>query len=410
MGPYGYGSPYHQQYSQSTSFQSPQFQHYSPAGSLPPPPAVPSPPPLKSDNNPKVTLKPRTPSPPPRDLPRHWDNALRAFFLSAGLTQTLKGFEDDILIMNADWEKKEIPRALEELNMDITRLLKPDDNLSEGKEPDQPFDKRKLDYMHAEKGAEPRTPGTINKAVSLLLARNRARNNASNRAEFLRSHKRRRLDDQVAADQTGENTDPSCARTDAKIVDRDIMMKFDVAKNEEGPLQRTMKTEENEGNLAKGENRVQNVDGEDTAQRHPGLDERIRSIETHLAVRYVPAPPVSLLRRLQFLEDHIIELEREYPPWAALHFNQPRRGWPPPPRTTPLIVPSHLTSTAPEASNSATDVSSLTTIEPQSKPGVEGKGKGRATKSSLHRAVLERLEVQKAIHDLNGEGSPDPGS
>lgn len=40
----------------------------------------------------------------------------------------------------------------------------------------------------------------------------------------------------------------------------------------------------------------------------------------------VPAPPRHLLARLQFLEDHIIQLEKEYPPWAALHFNQPNRG------------------------------------------------------------------------------------
>lgn len=40
----------------------------------------------------------------------------------------------------------------------------------------------------------------------------------------------------------------------------------------------------------------------------------------------VPSPPRSLLDRLRFLEDHIVHLEKEYPPWAALHFNQPKRG------------------------------------------------------------------------------------
>jgi hypothetical protein len=40
----------------------------------------------------------------------------------------------------------------------------------------------------------------------------------------------------------------------------------------------------------------------------------------------VPLSPASLLHRIKFVEDHIIQLEREYPPWAALHFNQPRRG------------------------------------------------------------------------------------
>ena len=34
----------------------------------------------------------------------------------------------------------------------------------------------------------------------------------------------------------------------------------------------------------------------------------------------------------------------------------------------------------------------------------DGKGKtGRRTKSSLHRAVMEKLEVQKAMNDLAGE-------
>jgi len=40
----------------------------------------------------------------------------------------------------------------------------------------------------------------------------------------------------------------------------------------------------------------------------------------------VPSPPVSLLDRVRFIEDHIMRLERDYPPWAALHFNQPNRG------------------------------------------------------------------------------------
>ena len=31
--------------------------------------------------------------------------------------------------------------------------------------------------------------------------------------------------------------------------------------------------------------------------------------------------------------------------------------------------------------------------------------KGRTAKSSLHRAVMERLEVQKAIGDLKGDGA-----
>lgn len=40
----------------------------------------------------------------------------------------------------------------------------------------------------------------------------------------------------------------------------------------------------------------------------------------------VPSLPRSLLDRVKFLEDHLVRLEKDYPPWAALHFNQPHRG------------------------------------------------------------------------------------
>jgi hypothetical protein len=49
-------------------------------------------------------------------------------------------------------------------------------------------------------------------------------------------------------------------------------------------------------------------------------------IFTHRGCTAVPSPPRTLLVRLKFLEDHIVRLEKDYPPWAALHFNQPNRG------------------------------------------------------------------------------------
>ena len=186
----------------------------------------------------------------------------------------------------------------------------------------------------------------INKSISELLARNRARNDASNRAEFLHTTKRLRTGDASGDLPLKEGDDDightSCARADAKATDRDVMMKFDIAKNEEGPLRRTLTAE------VKAENHIptdERADGSSlvTASRHPGLDERLKNLETHLAMRYgtlfnhfaalilmrhlpVPSPPASLLHRIKCVEDHIIQLERDYPPWAALHFNQPRRG------------------------------------------------------------------------------------
>ena len=190
-------------------------------------------------------------------------------------------------------------------------------------------------------------PLQINKSISELLARNRARNDASNRAEFLHTHRRLHTGEVSEVLRPGEGDEAesaSCARVDAGTVDRDVMMKFDIAKNEEGPLRRTLKVE-----MKNEENRPtdKTIEGGHpvTANRHPGLDERMKNLETHLAMRYgkficfavmliaqsdayaeVPLPPASLLHRIKFVEDHIIQLEREYPPWAALHFNQPRRG------------------------------------------------------------------------------------
>ena len=122
------------------------------------------------------------------------------------------------------------------------------------------------------------------------------------------------------------------------------MMKFDIAKNEEGPLRRTLKVEMKNENNRPADKAIEGNHSV-TASQHPGLDERLKILETHLAMRYgkiclsradmidlmvyirkVPSPPASLLHRIKFVEDHIIQLEREYPPWAALHFNQPRRG------------------------------------------------------------------------------------
>ena len=128
----------------------------------------------------------------------------------------------------------------------------------------------------------------MNKSISDLLARNRARNDASNRAEFLHTYRRDHTSEASGAPPLGEGDDvesASCARTDAKTVDRDVMMKFDVAKNEEGPLRRTLKVEmKNESN--RPTDKTSEGDHAVTANRHPGLDERLKNLETHLAMRY----------------------------------------------------------------------------------------------------------------------------
>ena len=75
---------------------------------------------------------------------------------------------------------------------------------------------------------------------------------------------------------------PTCARIDAVPVNREVQMKYDVAKNEGGSFRRTVKSEqldENTGNkleLKKGKGKARAIDNDDkpTPQRYPGLGER----------------------------------------------------------------------------------------------------------------------------------------
>ncbi|KAG2154364.1 uncharacterized protein EDB93DRAFT_1131789 [Suillus bovinus] len=337
----------------------------------------------------KVVQKPRSPTPEP-ELHRHWDEVIRSFLKKVGMNQALKGFEDDMVVMNAEWERQKVPGAIGDLMKDLMNLGKPkgSETLSE-----RPLEERKLDYVHLSGSAKPQSQTSITRSISQFLAQNRARNDASNRTEFLESlaQKRRRLN----LDPDSTEPIPSCARTDAKHLDRDVQMKYDIAKNEDGPLRRTMKGVAGDKGSQK-ELLALNDDAE--GEQQPATDQRVKNIEEHLAVRYVPAPPRTLMSRLRLLEDHLLQLEKDYPPWAALHFNQPNRGWPPPPRHTPIIVPSHITTTR-ESKTDASQQELSSSSPTEDTPHTKVKNK---SKSSLHRAVMEKLEIQKAMSDLAG--------
>jgi len=145
-----------------------------------------------------------------------------------------------------------------------------------------------------------------------------------------------------------------------------------------------------------------------------------------ISVLVVPSLPTLLLDKLKCLEEHIVRLEKDYPPWAALHFSQPKSAsisifsssflfiyilsfqWPPPPRLTPIIVPPQMRFCS-TTSNSGQGSSTTGEVSVKTQNGAVGSGSGSGMKvktkttSSLHRAVLEKLEVQQAMQDL---GSP----
>ncbi|CAE6449816.1 unnamed protein product [Rhizoctonia solani] len=274
---------------------------------------------------------------------KDWDEHLLKFLEMAGLHQAARGFKLDVMVMNQHSEKQ-LMVALEQLCAAVAGKA-PEVPRGEDEEdsPNPSLDEMKQKYL----------PTGNTKAISRFLSDVRARVDQSNRDEF------------VQRKHPGKGS----ARTDAIKLNRDVQMKYDVVKNEDGPLGKTMKA----------------VDFSkppvSAADKSSGVTERFQAIEAHLGVRYVPGPPADYMLRVKHIEDHIIRLEREYPPWAALHFNQPNRGWPPPPRDSIIVIPPHLTSST-----------------PASVSGLDAKGKHRAGKeSSLLRAALDKLEVQKAL-------------
>lgn len=148
------------------------------------------------------------------------------------------------------------------------------------------------------------------------MANNQARNDASNRAEFLSSLAERRKCQRVEEDRGGDiahsiSIDSSdgmgsniggktCARVDAKAIDRDAQMKYDIAKDDGGPLSRSAKAGllsekgkmkssplEAEGTESKPKTTIkQEIDEDVPSIRYPGLDERLKNIEDHIAVRF----------------------------------------------------------------------------------------------------------------------------
>ena len=77
-----------------------------------------------------------------------------------------------------------------------------------------------------------------------------------------------------------------------KTIDREAQMKYDIVRNEDGPLKRTMKVSETKGTEKGKSAAIFSAGTEDdaamssTPKKHFGLDERLNNIEKHLAVRY----------------------------------------------------------------------------------------------------------------------------
>lgn len=100
------------------------YYNYPPTwnGNLPPGYQYPHPGPIQYASQPPTDVlqtPPKSVTPPPLPYHKHWDEIIKSFLMAAGLTQALRGFESDMIVMNDDHEQKVIPPALNKLKEDI---------------------------------------------------------------------------------------------------------------------------------------------------------------------------------------------------------------------------------------------------------------------------------------------------
>ncbi|KAL0073746.1 hypothetical protein J3Q64DRAFT_1745028 [Phycomyces blakesleeanus] len=276
--------------------------------------------------------------------PISWQKEFSEFLKGMGLIETSNCFETELLILSQH-NLERLPTELEKL---VERLLQSLERHIDAKEAaltdasslDESSKvlqgslytkrKRSLDCTDEEWEAKERikrldgeqvqiraTNAEVDNRIQTFIQAKQNDIDASNRTEFLN-----RPDPTVA--------DVTCARADAREINRNIQMKFDIVNNEDGPLARSMLSA----------NELVRQTGS-SSHKDQGIIDRLQDIEEHLNVRFEAdaRPPFSLAERIKILENTLMELERQHPTWSAIHFNQPNRVFPPPPPVTYIARP-----------------------------------------------------------------------
>ncbi|CAG8752171.1 1599_t:CDS:10, partial [Cetraspora pellucida] len=338
---------------------------------------------------------------------QEWHEILSEFFLKIQMIETNRVFQTELNVLSSEYEKqitKYLDRLLQELTLWRSKLEVNESISSIKRKNDQvdgsPIEENENPAKKIQKLMDPQivqikaTNSEIEQKIDSFIDHKKSEINDSNRTEFLR--KSSNPEDII-----------SCARSDAAEINRNIQMKLDVVNNEDGPLARSTFSSAHQRNET---NKIS------PAYLSSGVEERIQNIEKHLNVQIVTPVPLEVYTRIKLLEDRIMQLEREYPPWAALNFNQPNRQLPPPSATiisrnvnneiisnvasTTLgkkIAPK-LVSMHPPTANPAVDVrtnlpNNLTQqafkLSRTPRP-IKPKGRGRG-QTSLTRTIMEQL-------------------
>lgn len=320
------------------------------------------------------------------------------FFKDIGLVETSECLESEMVVLSRSCLEK-LPNALETL---VEKLLQSLERHVDAKEqvlenPDKTSTdllvtkRKRVDNESQEEEDEKdrvkrfdseqiqirATTSEVDQRINTFIQAKQNELDESNRTEFLSRH-----------DPTSD--DVTCARTDAREINRNIQMKFDIVNNEDGPIARSL--------VAFNDNKSTQAT-DHSIKTSADVTERLHNVQEHLNVKLdgTAKPPFTIFERIKILENTLIEMERQYPTWAAVHFNQPNRTLPPPPVTyitRPNTTVENDDIIPDQDHHDATYVSTqITSVAPQQRML---KAHGRAN-SSLTRAVIDQLNRQKQM-------------
>ncbi|CAI2177586.1 19780_t:CDS:2 [Funneliformis geosporum] len=342
---------------------------------------------------------------------QEWHELFSEFFTKIGMVETNKALLMELIVLSTNHEKQ-IPKHIDCLLKELTTLKTRFDVQSSKRKMEQENGEgnpsKKVQLLMSSQEVQIRTTNSeLEQRIDNFIQLKKSEINDSNRAEFLKK----------SDNPLDPNDKQSCARSDAAEINRNIQMKLDVVNNEDGPLARSTFTSANHNRS--------DLDKKSLADLPRGIEDRLQNIEKHLNIEIVTSIPFSVYERLKVLENKIMQLERDYPPWSAIHFNQPNRQFPPPPPVTTVrrnsnneIITSVVqtpgnntsVSTVTPTFSAAPTISASLLVDAKRSPSgftptnlfgskgsrtprpIKPKGRGRG-QSSLTRSVMEQLKL-----------------
>ncbi|KAJ2397329.1 hypothetical protein GGI23_003577 [Coemansia sp. RSA 2559] len=246
---------------------------------------------------------------------KEWVRLLEEFFERTGLHQCRRTLEIETTTYPSIPSDTMLKGHLLRLASGIQSLVE-----SHGKQ--EPFDKAQGQAANA-KAVQDIAQSVTSKEetirrVDAFIEAQRKEIDSNNQQEFLVS---------------GEGRETTCARTDANGSSQGVKIQLDVAQSSSA-LERSVAS--HKGSAGKKEAPQARLLG--------GLEERVKNICEHLNVRFAPATD-DIYSRVSALEDRIMVLESEFPPWSAEHFYQPGRKY----LQTPPVTVYRMLPASPDA-------------------------------------------------------------